>query len=187
MHLLELKLVDAQTGEATPPGETGMLIARSPGFVDYIAVSEQDRASLVTKGGWSRTGDLLRLRPDGRYVFMGRAKDLIKVGGENATAAEIKAVLQTHEAIALAAVVPFPDAQRGEVPFAFIESRPGVALAIEELPDWCRTRMAPFKVPRYFERMNAESWPMTASGKIAKHELIALAKAAAGANDRKQS
>ena len=185
LHLLELKLVDAQTGEATPPGETGMLIARSPGFVDYIAVSEQDRASLVTEEGWIRTGDLLRLRPDGRYVFMGRAKDLIKVGGENATAAEIEAVLQTHEAIALAAVVPFPDAQRGEVPFAFIESKPGVALAIEELPDWCRTRMAPFKVPRYFERMNAESWPMTASGKIAKHELIALAMAGPGARPLK--
>lgn len=177
LKALQLKLVDADTGEATRPGEIGMLIANSPSFVDYIAVAQEDRAKLVAEDGRVRTGDLLRQRPDGRYVFVGRAKDLIKVGGENATAGEIESVLHGHPGIHQAAVVPFPDTERGEVPFAFIELKPSAVVAMSELPSWCRERMAPFKVPRYFEQMNAADWPMTASGKIEKHVLIALAKA----------
>ncbi len=175
LNALEIKLVDAQTGEATAPGQVGMLIGRSPAFVDYLAVSAQERAQLITQDGWVRTGDLLRQRPDGRYLFVGRAKDLIKVGGENATAGEIESHLQSHPGVQLAAVIPFPDAQRGEVPLAFIECKPGALETINDLPRWCRERMAPFKVPRHFVPMDAADWPMTASGKIAKHLLIALA------------
>ena len=135
-----------------------------------------DLAKLVTPDGRVRTGDLLRVRPDGRWQFVGRVKDLIKVGGENVTAAEIEGVLQGHPGIREAAVIPFPDARRGEVPFAFVEAVADTALAIDDLPRWCRQRMAPFKVPRYFQAVAAGDWPMTPSGKIAKHLLTPRAE-----------
>lgn len=167
-----LRLVDPDTGTPAQEGAIGMLLAKADSFLDYVGVTDEDRARLVTDDGWVRTGDLLRIRPDGRYVFVGRTKDLIKVGGENVTAAEIEATLLTHPDILQAAVMPVADAARGQVPLAYIQCVAQSSLQIVELQAWCRDKMAPFKVPREFRIV--ESWPMTATGKIAKHELEKL-------------
>ena len=168
---LEMRLVDPATLAPVPTGAVGELLTRGRGLIDYEGVSAADRARLFDAQGWFRTGDLLRQRDDGRYEFVGRVKDLIKVGGENATAGEIETTLMTHPDIANVAVVAMPDARRGEVPFAFVETRSGLPPDADALRAWCRERMAPFKVPAGFRQVLAADWPMTATGKIAKHQL----------------
>ncbi|MGE3927484.1 MAG: class I adenylate-forming enzyme family protein [Lautropia sp.] len=170
---IEMRLVDPASGQPVPQGVVGELLTRGRGLVDYEGVSEQDRARLFDRDGWFRTGDLLRLRADGRYEFVGRSKDLIKVGGENTTATEIETTLMEHPDIAGVAVIGVPDEARGEVPVAYLEWRAGREGDPESIRQWCRQRMAPFKVPARFEVVGPGAWPMTASGKIAKHLLPA--------------
>lgn len=167
----ELKLVDPASGQPVRRGQVGELLTRGRGLVDYEGISDVDRARLFDAEGWFRTGDLLRLREDGRYEFVGRAKDLIKVGGENATAAEIETRLMEHPDVANVAVVAMPDEKRGEVPLAFVELHNGQALQADAMRAWCRERMAPFKVPAEFRQVAEGAWPMTASGKIMKGQL----------------
>lgn len=167
----ELKLVDPASGQLVPQGQVGELFTRGRGLVDYEGISDVDRARLFDAEGWFRTGDLLRLREDGRYEFVGRAKDLIKVGGENATAAEIETRLMENPDVANVAVVAIPDEKRGEVPLAFVELRNGQTLNADVMRAWCRERMAPFKVPAEFRQVPEGEWPMTASGKIMKGQL----------------
>ncbi|MFZ4758711.1 MAG: class I adenylate-forming enzyme family protein [Burkholderiaceae bacterium] len=168
---IEMRLTDPETGSPVTRGQSGELWTRGRGLVDYEGVSDADRARLFDADGWFRTGDLLRLRDDDRYEFVGRAKDLIKVGGENVTAGEIEAKLMEHPDIANAAVVPRVDERRGEVPLAFVETRSGAPLDADALRAWCRERMAPFKVPVRFVEIARGAWPMTATNKIAKHQL----------------
>lgn len=171
MTEVQLRLVDPETGADVSDGEMGLLMTRGQPFLGYVGLSEADRAQLFDPDGWFRTGDLMRRRSDGTYEFVGRAKDLIKVGGENVAAGEIESVLMSHPRISLAAVVAAADARRGEVPVAFIETRDGPPLAPEELRAWCRELMAPFKVPAAFRIVSSAEWPLTASGKVAKRQL----------------
>ena len=125
--------------------------------------------------GFFKTGDVFHRRSDGRYEFVTRVKDLIKVGGENVAAAEIERVLEEHPKIFNVQVVGVVDDRRGEVPAVFIELRPGVEdFSLDELRRWASAKMAPFKVPRRLKLMRAEEWPRTSSGKIARFQLSAL-------------
>jgi len=167
----ELKLVDPASDAEVAPGETGMLLTRGQPLIEYVNLPQAAARSLFTDDGWYRTGDLMRRLPDGRYQFVGRAKDLIKVNGENVTAAEIEDSLMKHPAISLVSVVGARDARRGEVPVAFFETAGGEALDAAAIQAWCKPRMAPYKVPARFIQVARGTWPMTTSGKIAKHEL----------------
>lgn len=167
----EFRLVNPSTGEIVPLGETGELLVRGRQLLGYEGVSEEDRARLLDAEGWFHTGDLMRQGEDGRYSFVGRTKDLIKVGGENVSAAEIEAALADHPQVATAAVIARDDPRRGEIPIAFVSALPGETIDSEALLKWCRERMAPFKVPRRIEVISGDRWPRTASGKIAKWQL----------------
>jgi len=167
----EVELVQPGTTEPVRHGEPGELIVRGRRFVDYEGVGEADRASFFDAAGWYHTGDLLRQREDGRYVFAGRAKDLIKVGGENVSASEIEVVIMSHPKVLNVAVTAVPDEERGETPAAFIEFEDGHTMDPAEFRDWCRTKLAPFKVPRRVTFLEKNDWPRTSSGKIAKWQL----------------
>lgn len=167
----EIRLIDPETGQDVPDGEPGALITRGCRLVDYEGMSEEDRTQFFDDQGYYHTGDVLRKRPDGRYEFVTRARDLIKVGGENATAAEIERVLKEHPKAFTVQVIGVPDAQRGEVPAAFFELQPGESLELDELRDWCRSRMAPFKAPRHLRIVPPGGWPRTATDKIARFRL----------------
>jgi len=168
----EMKLRDIETGQEVHGSGEGELCTKGRGMVEYQGISAADRAGLFDAQGWFRTGDIMRRRDDGRWQFLGRVKDLIKVGGENVSAGEIEAVLQRHPKIEQVAVVSMADPRRGEVPAAFVEAIAGERIEPEELAAWCRNRMAPFKVPASFDFIESGSWPMTSTGKIAKRELI---------------
>ena len=105
---------------------------------------------------------------DGRVGYLGRVKDMLKVGGENVAAVEIESYLQTHEAVSIAQVVGIPDERYVEVAAAFVELMPGAELAESDLIDYCKGNIASFKVPRYVRFV--QEWPVSAT-KIQKFRL----------------
>ena len=117
-------------------------------------------------------GDLGRLGADGRLEFVGRCKEMIRVGGENVAPADIEDVLQRHPSVRQAQVVGVPHPRLIEVPAAFVIPRAGVSCAGEELLEWCRSQLAGFKVPRYLKIVNDFDFiGMTASAKVRKSDL----------------
>jgi acyl-CoA synthetase (AMP-forming)/AMP-acid ligase II len=120
------------------------------------------------RGGWFHSGDLGRVDEDGRLTFLGRLKDMLKVGGENVAAIEVEAYLATHPAVKIAQVVGVPDDQYMEVPGAFVELADGLTASEDELIEFCRGRIARFKIPRYVRFVT--EWPMSAS-KVQKFRL----------------
>ncbi|HEX4305145.1 MAG TPA: AMP-binding protein [Solirubrobacterales bacterium] len=166
----ELRLVDPEGGEDAPLGAPAELWVRSPfDLVGYEGAEPRDPEE------WFATGDLVERDADGPLTFAGRSKDVVKVGGENVTPAEVEEVLREHERIDQVAVVGVPDPARSEVTAA-------VLVLSEEVDDgeivaFCRARLAPFKVPRHLVRV--ERLPHTATGKVARAEVKALAATAA--------
>ena len=125
----------------------------------------------MTEDGWLRTGDIGALDAQGRLSFRGRLKDMLKVGGENVAALEIEGLLLTHPAVKMAQVVGAPHDRLGEVPAAFIELSEGTHCGEEEIIQFCRNKIASFKVPRIVRFV--DEWPSSAT-KIQKFKLIEL-------------
>src|SRR5262249_41641405 len=131
-------------------------------------------ADAIDVDGWLHTGDMATLRPDGYLVFMGRYKDMLKVGGENVSPAEVEAYLRTMAEVRDAAVVAYPDPRLAEVPVAFVIREAGHDVSAETLLRRMQGRVASFKIPRHV--IFVETYPMTPSGKIRKVELRAEAR-----------
>jgi fatty-acyl-CoA synthase len=169
---VELAIADPATGAPLPAGEVGEIRVRGWNVMrGYYGMPEQT-AKALTADGWLRTGDLGALDGEGRLRFVGRLKDVFRVGGENVAPAEVEAVLNAHPSVMQSQVVGVPDARLGEVPAAFVVPRPGTSLSEDEIVGWCRSRCANFKVPRYVGIVDTfESIGMTASAKVQKHRL----------------
>jgi acyl-CoA synthetase (AMP-forming)/AMP-acid ligase II len=166
----ELRFVDPASGEDVPPDAPAELWVRSPfDLVGYEGAAPRD------PGEWFATGDLVERDADGLLIFAGRSKDVVKVGGENVTPTEVEEVLREHDGVAAVAVVGVPDPSRSEVTAAVLVLSEGVDDG--EIVAFCRARLAPFKVPRHLVRV--EQLPHTATGKVARAEVKALATAAA--------
>jgi acyl-CoA synthetase (AMP-forming)/AMP-acid ligase II len=163
----DVKIVDPESGDVRPAGEVGEICFRGPGMFERY-LNDDEKTADVLRDGWCHTGDLGRVDADGRLTFVGRLKDMLKVGGENVAAMEIEAFLQTHPAVKVAQVVGVPDAKYLEVAAAFVERNDGATVSEEELIAFCRGSIASFKVPRYVRFVDA--WPMSAS-KIQKYVL----------------
>jgi len=165
----ELRLVDAPSGRDAGDGPGELWVRSRMSLQTYYGMPADELATYLVADGWYRTGDILERDLAGRYRFLTRLKDVLKVGGENVTASEIEEVLISHPAVHQAAVFGVPDAKRSEVPVAVVERSAPVTEA--ELNDWCRARLAPFKVPRHY--LFRAALPMTVTGKIARVDLKA--------------
>jgi fatty-acyl-CoA synthase len=141
------------------------------GYLKNPAATEE-----AFRGGWYHTGDLAVMQADGYVKIKDRSKDVIISGGENISSIEVEDTLYRHPAVMAAAVVATPDPKWGEVPCAFIELREGAVVTAEELTEFCRERMARFKVPK---RFIFEALPKTSTGKIQKFVLRQKAKSTA--------
>ena len=109
------------------------------------------------------------MRSDGHLRFLGRYKDMLKIGGENVDPMEVEGFLMSHPAIRMAAVVGVPDARLSEVAVAFVQVEPGSKLTEREVIEHCRGRVASFKTPRHIAFV--DEFPMTSTGKIQKVKL----------------
>ena len=141
------------------------------GYLKNPKASEESFA-----GGYYHTGDLAVMQPDGYVKIKDRSKDVIISGGENISSIEVEDVLYKHPAVMAAAVVAAPDEKWGEVPCAFLELRDGASVSEQEIVDFCRERMARYKVPK---RVVFGPLPKTSTGKIQKFVLREQAKSAA--------
>ncbi len=148
-------------------GDDGEVLVRGYGVMQGYLDDPVATADAIDADGWLHTGDLGNFDDTGRLRIVGRKKDMFIVGGFNAYPAEIEGFLIGHPAVAQAAVIGVPDERLGQVGKAFVVRKSPVEAT--ELIDWCRERMAGFKVPRTVEFL--EALPLNATGKVVKDLL----------------
>ncbi|WP_413248455.1 AMP-binding protein [Sinomonas flava] len=169
MPHLESKVVDP-AGETVDRGQIGELCTRGYAVMAGYWDQPDKTAQAIDPDGWMHTGDLARMDQDGYLVIEGRIKDMVVRGGENVYPREIEEFLYQHPSVQDVQVIGVPDAKYGEELMACIILKPGAEpLTAEDVADFCRGRLAHYKVPRYVDIR--ESFPMTVSGKIRKVEM----------------
>ena len=151
---------------AEPRDGVGELLLRAPNVVERY----WPQVPACDAQGWFHTGDLASQAPDGSYSIVGRARDLIISGGENIHPAEIETQLSAHPAVAECAAFGVPDADWGEVVAAAVVLNPGASVTDKELQDFLSQRLARFKLPRAWLRL--EALPKTALGKVQRQLLV---------------
>jgi fatty-acyl-CoA synthase len=164
---IQLRIVDPDS-QPVPTGERGEIVARGYSVFEGYYKDPERTAEVIDDEGWFHTGDIGKMDPDGRVSYLGRLKDMLKVGGENVAAAEIEAMAEGHPAVAIAQVVSFPDERLMEVPAAFVQLKPDGELTENELIEFFQGKIASFKIPRYVRVV--DEWPMSAT-KIQKFKL----------------
>ncbi len=165
---VEVKLVDA-AGATVPRGETGELLTRGYSVMKGYWNDAPRTREAVDNEGWMHTGDLATLDRDGYCRIVGRLKDMVIRGGENIYPREVEEFLFTHPDTAEVHVFGVPDLRFGEELCAWIRLRPGARPDAQAIRDWCRERVAHFKIPRYIEFV--DEFPLTATGKVQKYVM----------------
>lgn len=168
MHGAEVRVVNPETLRDLPAGDRGEILFRGVGAFRGYYKDPAATAAAILPEGWVRTGDLGMFDETGCLYFLGRIKDMLKVGGENVAAVEVEAFLSSHPAVKFVQVVGKPDERMGEVPVAFVELNPGVAASEEDIIAFCKGQIANFKIPR--QVVFVTEWPMSAT-KIQKYRL----------------
>jgi len=169
--LCSARIVD-EAGRDLPDGAVGDLLFSGPGVTPGYWQDAAATRAAFTDDGWLRSGDLARRDVDGFYHIVGRRKEMFISGGENVYPAEIENVLAAHPAVVDVAVIGRADARWGEVGCAFVQLAPGPsAPGADELAQYCRERLAAYKVPAQFAFV--DEFPRTSAGKIQKHLLVA--------------
>ncbi len=165
----EAKVVslDLEGGEM-PPGEHGELIVKGPQVMKGYWNMEHETAAAI-RDGWLYTGDIATVDEAGYAFIVDRKKDMIIAGGYNVYPREIEEVLYEHPKVLDAVSIGVPDPYRGETVKAFVVPKPGESLTEKELIEFCRSRLAAYKVPRIVELR--ESLPKTTVGKVLRKEL----------------
>ncbi len=168
----EFKICDFETGALKALGEDGEIRVRTPSLLKGYWNRPEATAEAIVDG-WLRTGDIGLIDAEGFLHFLGRRKEMLKVKGMSVFPPEIEAVLGQHPAVLGSGVIGRSDAQRGEVPVAFVQLQPDAdaSTAVQSLTDWCASRMASYKLP---EIRLVSSLPMTATGKVKKQDLATL-------------
>jgi fatty-acyl-CoA synthase len=165
---IKVRIIDMETGVDLPPHGRGEVLIKGYNLFDAYYRDPVKTAEALDADGWYHSGDIGSLDEDGHIMFHGRFKEMFKVGGENVAAAEVEAVLATHEGVKLAQVIGLPDERLAEIPAAFIEPNEGFSPTAEELMAFAKSKLATFKMPRYIRFV--DEWPMSAS-KIQKFKL----------------
>jgi len=164
----ECKIIDLETGVPLGPHKEGEVCVRGPQVMKGYLNRAEATAQTIDAEGWLHTGDIGYANEDHHFFIVDRAKELIKFKGFQVPPAELEAILLTHEAIADAAVIPYPDDEAGEVPKAFVVLR-GEA-SPEEIMAFVTKRVAPYKKIRSVEFI--DKIPKSASGKILRRILV---------------
>jgi acyl-CoA synthetase (AMP-forming)/AMP-acid ligase II len=169
----EFLIVD-EGGRPLPAGEVGELVIKVPGRPrEYYR--DPEATARTWQGDRLHTGDLARLDADGYLYIVGRAKDVIIRGGNNVHAGDVEAVLYEHPAVAQAAVAGVAHSVLGEDVAAWLVPAPGATIDLADVEDFCRARLADYKVPRRFQVV--DDLPRNATGKVVKQRLTGAAGA----------
>lgn len=170
---IEVRLIHPDTGRDVGVGESGEILVRGYCVMNGYYKDPEKTAATLDAEGWLHTGDLYLGMEGDNFVFNGRLKDMLKVGGENVAAVEVETFLTHHPAVRIAEVVGKPDPRLDEVPVAFVELKPGATVSSQELIEFCKGRIANYKVPREVHFIAQGDWPMSLT-KIDKRGLRRL-------------
>ena len=181
MPNVEAKVIDPLTGDLVDRGTAGEVCTR--GYVVMRGYWDDPKATAaaVDADGWMHTGDLGLLDDEGYLNIVGRIKDMVIRGGENLFPREIEEVLFQHPAVGSAQVIGVPDALMGEELMAWVVARDGATVNEDDLRAFCATRLAHFKVPRYWSFV--DEFPMTVTGKVQKFKMREIAIDSLGLSD----
>jgi fatty-acyl-CoA synthase len=169
-----LAVLDPETMQAVPADGNSLGEVMFRGNVVMKGYLKNPTATAEAfAGGWFHSGDLAVVHPDGYIQLKDRSKDIIISGGENISSIEIEDALYKHPAVLAAGVVAKFDEKWGETPCAFVELKPGADVTSAEIIEWCRSKLAGFKVPRHVKFVEI---PKTSTGKIQKFKLREMAK-----------
>ncbi|XP_077384522.1 medium-chain acyl-CoA ligase ACSF2, mitochondrial-like isoform X2 [Festucalex cinctus] len=169
MHHVEAKVVDADTGETVPLGDTGELLIRGSCVMHGYWDEPDKTQEVVGLDRWYKTGDVASLNALGYCSIRGRIKDMIIRGGENIYPAEIERFLYTHDKVHEVQVVGVKDERLGEQVCACIRLKEGQTCTEDEIKTFCKGQISHFKIPHYV--VFVDSYPMTASRKIKKNVI----------------
>jgi fatty-acyl-CoA synthase len=166
---VEVKVIDPGSGRIVGRGAPGELCTR--GYVVMLGYWDNQQATreAIDPAGWMHTGDLATLDDDGYANIVGRIKDMVIRGGENVYPREVEEFLYQHPAVSDVQVIGVPDPRYGEELCAWVRLREGREVTGEELREWCRGKIASFKIPRYWKFTDA--FPMTVTGKVQKFKM----------------
>nr|MDE0501170.1 AMP-binding protein [bacterium] len=166
---VEIKIIDPGSGETVERGTDGELCTRGYSVMLGYWDDPEKTAEAIDADGWMHTGDLAVMDSEGFVNIVGRIKDMIIRGGENIYPREIEEYLYGHPAVEDVQVIGVPDVKYGEQVMAWVKLREGAEATAEDVKEFCRGRIAHFKVPRYVKFV--KDFPMTATGKIRKVEM----------------
>jgi fatty-acyl-CoA synthase len=163
---VEIKIVDPATQQVVPLGVQGELCTR--GYSVMLGYWENEAATraAIDAARWMHTGDLATMDEEGYLNIVGRIKDMIIRGGENVYPREIEEFLYSHPKVQDVQVIGVPDLRFGEEVMAWVRLREGHSATTEEIRDYCRGKIAHYKIPRYVKFVDA--FPMTVTGKVQK-------------------
>ena len=164
---VEMRLVDEE-GREVAPGEVGEIVHRSPQLLSGY-FNDEERTREAFRGGWFHSGDLASMDSEGYITIVDRKKDMIKSGGENVASREVEETLYRHPAVSEVAVIGVPHERWVEAVLAIVVAKRGAQPSEQSLIDFCRERLAHFKVPKGI--ILADSLPKSPSGKLLKRDL----------------
>jgi fatty-acyl-CoA synthase len=166
---VEIRVADPDTRRTLPRGQTGEFQTRGYSVMLGYWDEPERTAEAIDRARWMHTGDQAVMAADGYVKIVGRIKDMIIRGGENVYPREVEEFLYGHPAVADVQVVGVPDERYGEEVMAWVVLREGATLGQDELREFCRGKIAHYKIPRYVA--TCSEFPMTVTGKVQKHKL----------------
>jgi fatty-acyl-CoA synthase len=166
---VEIRVADPETGRTVPRGEPGEFQTRGYGVMLGYWNDPERTAEAIDAARWMHTGDLGTMDEEGYVNIVGRIKDMVIRGGENVYPREIEDFLMGHPDVLEAQVVGVPDERQGEELVAWVRRRQGATCDADDLREFCRERIARYKVPRYVRFI--DEFPMTVTGKVQKFKL----------------
>jgi fatty-acyl-CoA synthase len=166
---VEVKITDPETGRVVERGVAGELCTRGYSVMTGYWNDPERTAESIDAAGWMHTGDLATMDADGYVNIVGRIKDMIIRGGENLYPREIEEFLYTHPDVSDVQVIGVPDVKYGEELMAWVKVREGATLTEDALKEFCKGKIAHYKVPRYVKF--TDEFPMTVTGKIQKFKM----------------
>jgi fatty-acyl-CoA synthase len=166
---IEVRIVNPETNTEVPPGTQGEVVCRGYNVMKGYYQMPEATAQAIDADGWLHTGDLGTMDANGYFKITGRIKDMIIRGGENISPREIEEYLLQMEGVRDIQVAGIASPKYGEEVGAFVIRKDGATITEEDVRDFCRGKIADFKIPRHVFFVDA--YPMTASGKIQKYKL----------------
>ena len=166
---VEIKIIDPENGKTVERGRDGELCTRGYSVMLGYWNEPERTADSIDAEGWMHSGDLATMDSEGYVNIVGRIKDMIIRGGENIYPREIEEYLYGHPAIEDVQVIGVPDIKYGEQVMAWVKLREGAEATGEDIKEFCRGRIAHFKVPQYVKFV--DGFPMTVTGKVRKVEM----------------